>query len=323
MAVIKVRTNQQKDDVKSTLSSSSSSSSSVWSDIPRRLFTICVGVPAIWKLLQQPTLAYVFFMGAHALCIWEFTLLEPSSTSSNHKRPSLISRVGVSITSVVLASSVPNNDTIFFLMLVLTAGTFVMMQRRHWLTGLLLLTIPFRSWAQIQLRYDDAFINSVSLLLVVWNADTGAMLMGRIAGIAIRTYPSLNRLPMPQWILQISPKKSMEGFLGGILGGVWTAVQWIPAIVHWASPPSRSDTFDIIWLTSSWRQRAVLGVVLSLLAIIGDLTESSIKRQSQAKDSGSILPGHGGILDRFDSSLLAVLFYQVIYCWIEETKTKL
>jgi phosphatidate cytidylyltransferase len=51
---------------------------------------------------------------------------------------------------------------------------------------------------------------------------------------------------------------------------------------------------------------------LSFLAIVGDLVESSIKRQSHSKDSGSFLPGHGGILDRFDSSLLAVLLYQAL-----------
>jgi CDP-diglyceride synthetase len=307
----KAEPNQQGEAI-STQPSSSTTTTSVWSDIPRRLFTICVGVPAIWKMLQQPTLAYIFFMGAHALCAWEFTLLEPSTTPNNKFQVSTLHRICFSVVSVFLASAVPHHDALFFFLLALIAGTFVMMHRMHWLTGLLLVTIPFRSWAQIQLRsHHDAFINSVSLLLVVWNADTGAMLMGRIAGIANRRYPSWKRWPIPKWILRISPKKSMEGFVGGILGGVWTAVQWIPCIVHWASPTT-SAVFDSLWITSSWKQRAALGATLSILAIVGDLVESSIKRQSQAKDSGSILPGHGGILDRFDSSLLAVLCYQVV-----------
>jgi CDP-diglyceride synthetase len=237
-------------------------------------------------------------------------MLEPS-TPISHKQSSLARRIGFTLVSVGLASAFPNEDSVFALFLVLTAGVFLLMRQHHWLTGLLLLTTPFRCWAKIQMRPDDAFINSVSLLLVVWNADTGAMLTGRIAGIVNQKYPALKRLPMPEWILRISPKKSMEGFMGGILGGVWTAVHWIPWLVHWASPPT-SDTFVSIWIKSSLQNRILLGLVLSVLAILGDLVESSVKRQSQAKDSGSILPGHGGILDRFDSSLLAVLLYQVI-----------
>ena len=182
-----------------------------------------------------------------------------------------------------------------------------MMNKLHWLTGLIVLTIPFRCWTLIQLQ-EDAFANTVAILLVVWNADTGALLMGRIASIIHKQiFPSWQRWPVPHWIHVISPKKSMEGFLGGI----WTAVQWVPGIVRWSSIET-SSTFDTIWMASSWQQRVEMGLMLSLLAILGDLIESSIKRQSQAKDSGSVLPGHGGILDRFDSSLLAVCFYVVM-----------
>jgi phosphatidate cytidylyltransferase len=71
-----------------------------------------------------------------------------------------------------------------------------------------------------------------------------------------------------------------------------------------------TSDFDQLWETR--QNRFVLGVTLSFLAIVGDLFESAIKRQSQSKDSGSILPGHGGVLDRFDSSLLAIMLYHCL-----------
>jgi phosphatidate cytidylyltransferase len=209
----------------------------------------------------------------------------------------------------------PENSISFFVSLMaFTGGVFVTMRKLHWLTGLIVLTIPFRCWMLIQQK-QDSFANTVAIFLVVWNADTGALLMGRIASIAHTHIISWDRWPVPLWIHVISPKKSMEGFLGGVLGGVWTAVQWVPGIVKWSSMET-SSTFDTLWINSSWQWRMGLGLVLSLLAILGDLVESSIKRQSQAKDSGSVLPGHGGILDRFDSSLLAICFYHVLLEWL-------
>jgi CDP-diglyceride synthetase len=316
-----------KTKTKTTTATTLSSTTSAWSDIPQRLFTICVGIPIIWKLLQQPVLAYLFFMAAHAACAWEFSFLEPAPAVAaavivvdKHKTTSFYHRISFCLISVALASMFPLYDTIFLFLLTLSAGIFVMMHRLHWLTGLLLLTIPFRCWAQLQLRRPDAFIHSVSLLLVVWNTDTGAMLLGRIAGMVHRRYPAYQRCPIPQWVLTISPKKSIEGFVGGILGGVWTVLQWIPWIVQWLAPTT-SDTFDVLWITSSWRHRVLLGMVLSVLAIMGDLMESSIKRQSQAKDSGNLLPGHGGILDRLDSSLVAVLCYQILLHHVTTTST--
>ena len=72
-----------------------------------------------------------------------------------------------------------------------------------------------------------------------------------------------------------------------------------------------NDTIKtIITVNNGVMNRIVLGAIMAILAIMGDLVESSIKRKSQRKDSGNVLPGHGGILDRFDSSLLAILFYK-------------
>jgi phosphatidate cytidylyltransferase len=169
---------------------------------------------------------------------------------------------------------------------------------------MIFVTIPFRAWYFIS----QDFASTISILLVVWNCDTGALLFGRLSSkLGIR------KLPVPAWIHKISPAKSMEGFIGGIVGGTWTAISWIPRLVDWFHIET-STAFDVLWGESP--NRLALGISMSILAIFGDLVESSIKRQSQTKDSGSVLPGHGGILDRFDSSLLAVLLYSFLLDYI-------
>ena len=87
---------------------------------------------------------------------------------------------------------------------------------------------------------------------------------------------------------RISPKKSVEGALGGLVGAVVAAL-----VVKIYSP----------WLPT--REALVLGLVIGVVGQWGDLFESAFKRDFRVKDSGRILPGHGGILDRFDSILFA------------------
>jgi phosphatidate cytidylyltransferase len=87
---------------------------------------------------------------------------------------------------------------------------------------------------------------------------------------------------------RISPGKSVEGFVGGIVGAVVAAL-----LVKIYSD----------WLT--WEQAIIFGLVIGVVGVWGDLFESAVKRDFRVKDSGKILPGHGGILDRFDAVLLA------------------
>jgi phosphatidate cytidylyltransferase len=257
----------------------------------------------MWKILQQPLLAIIFFQGAHVLSMWEFTFLEPiRAGSKNNATRRHHERILFCVVSAALA--VTASSSVFLFLVSLTSGMLSVLQRHHYNVGLLLVTIPFRCWILLQSTTEDAFITTISILLTVWNADTGTI---------HRTF-DIQPIRVPKWIHLISPKKSMEGFIGGIVGGVWTSTSWIPSIVRWTKLDT-SSSFQTIWLTSPLWQRLAFGFTLSILAIVGDLVESSIKRQSQSKDSGSVLPGHGGILDRFDSSLLAILFYQATKEW--------
>jgi phosphatidate cytidylyltransferase len=93
----------------------------------------------------------------------------------------------------------------------------------------------------------------------------------------------------------ISPGKTIEGLLGGLIGSIIGAV----LVSTWFFPD-----FSLV-------QMVILTIFLSLIGVMGDLTESMIKRTMGVKDSGNILPGHGGVLDRLDSLMIAapVLFY--------------
>ena len=117
----------------------------------------------------------------------------------------------------------------------------------------------------------------MTVLFAVFAADTGAFFVGRTLG-RHRLAPA------------ISPNKSWEGFVGGVLAAVGTAF----VILY-------KDRYDFLTIPES----LLLGLVIALAAVLGDLFESAVKRDLEVKDSGHILGGHGGVLDRLDSLLWA------------------
>ncbi|MBP1692990.1 MAG: hypothetical protein H6Q37_873 [Chloroflexi bacterium] len=132
----------------------------------------------------------------------------------------------------------------------------------------------------------------------VWLADSGAYFIGR----------SFGRHKMSK---RVSPKKSWEGYFGGILVGIigtaLLAMLWQYLAGRW---PTQLGSASLITPMNG----AILGLILSLLTVFGDLGESMIKRQVGVKDSGSLLPGHGGVFDRIDSWLWAgIISYFVIF----------
>lgn len=124
------------------------------------------------------------------------------------------------------------------------------------------------------------------LAVVTWAGDTGAYYTGMLWG-AHPLAPS------------ISPKKTVEGAVGGLALAVGSAV------------------LARIWFVTdlSWSDALILGVLLTVSGLFGDLWESVIKRRVGVKDSGSLLPGHGGMLDRLDSLLFTAptFYYYVTY----------
>ena len=133
-----------------------------------------------------------------------------------------------------------------------------------------------------------------SVMVLVWVADIGAYFSGRLLG---------GKMFKRKLAPSISPGKTWEGVLGGMLGVALCALLWIQ-IEQWVVLDSVSIYKKL------WQQGGLLFVlaILWLVAwsVVGDLTESLIKRSAGVKDSSNLLPGHGGVLDRIDA-LLPVL----------------
>jgi len=126
-------------------------------------------------------------------------------------------------------------------------------------------------------------ITLITCLLIV-SSDIGSYFIGKKLG--------------KRFLSPISPGKTIEGLLGGILCSVFTGVLFA-YIFNW-------NNFVLIGI--------IFGIIVSLMALVGDLIESMMKRDAKLKDSGNILPGHGGILDRIDSYIFtpSLIFYTIL-----------
>jgi len=124
-------------------------------------------------------------------------------------------------------------------------------------------------------------------LLSTWGADTFAYFVGKTWG-RHKLWP------------RHSPKKTVEGFIGGIGGGILGAV-----IIKLIFP-----------LTFQWLTIFIIGAIIPIVAFFGDICESMIKRDTGVKDSSNLFPGHGGFLDRIDSLLFVGVFVYYYAVWI-------
>ncbi len=159
------------------------------------------------------------------------------------------------------------------------------------LTGILTIGWAF-GYHCILLRITGEFGFQLIILLIgtIWCSDTGAYLIGRAVG--------KTKLSTP-----ISPRKTVEGTIAGLVVGTLTSV-----------------VLSMLFLqgTVSLSHAAILGFVLSVLGQLGDLSVSLMKRTAGVKDSGDVIPGHGGFLDRCDSLIFTtpILYYYLIFVGI-------
>ena len=248
--------------------------------------------------VYSPVSAFFFFAIVAAATLWEFGTLMNTHTGASLPRP-INAMAGLVLVAAVWLSAIasPQTPKMFALygLLLLYIIISELYRRadnplKNWalcFASQIYIAVPFALLPLLSIVYDAdsgsltyLWIYPLALFIFLWVNDTFAYL----CGCSLQKYIPAKLFP------RISPKKSWIGSIGG---GLFTL---LAAVLIWLWQP---ETMPL------WRW---LGFALTVVVFgtWGDLVESLIKRQLGIKDSGHILPGHGGLLDRFDSALLVI-----------------
>ncbi len=256
---------------------------------PKRIYSALVLLPLLYLLTRHlpPAAFFILVMAAVLLAQWEFLAL---FIEKNHLPSHAL--VGFSGTGLLLVAMQWPAAIDFSLALSITLLGLLCYQvgfapagTRHLsmfilLFGMLYVAYTLGHFLLLRNQQDGALL-VLFVLLVTWAGDAAAYYVGKTWGAR----PLAPRL---------SPNKTVEGFLGGLV--VAPLIAWIGHL--WFLPVV--TPVDCL----------ILGILFTVLGLLGDLSESALKREAGVKDSGALIPGHGGMLDRVDSLLLnAPVFY--------------
>lgn len=145
------------------------------------------------------------------------------------------------------------------------------------MVGAIYIIVPAVAALWIRRDVEAGEVYTLVLFLCVWAADSGAFLIGKTFG-------------GPKLVPRISPRKTWSGALGGVAAATLTGV-----------------AYQLIFRPDGDLSLGSLGFAIGVAAVVGDIAESALKRRYGMKDSGGAFPGHGGVLDRLDGFLFAVL----------------
>lgn len=237
-----------------------------------------------------------FYLLLSLLCLNEFySLIKQTGISPNRSTGML---AGAVIYAVFALFNSDSYNLLYhkLLFLIVIALTAVFMQElfkktpapftniAYTFLGLILIVVPFTFFhALAYLQGDFNFHLPLAFLLMLWANDTGAYL----TGMAFGKHKLFERH---------SPKKTWEGFIGGV-----------------AISAGAAFIISRFYVELEWPQWVIMAILIGTIGTMGDLVESMFKRSINVKDSGGILPGHGGLLDRFDGLFLAA---PVVYTYL-------
>ncbi len=258
----------------------------------QRLFTGAVFVSAIIaSILVSPYLFIVLFLVINILSIIEFYRLFQKNNHNPRKITGVFFSVLLYSTSVMVMAGVwPQKILLLslpFVFLLFVLELFLISSKpfeniAYTLLGIFYITVPLILFNAMALMQNDGEKYHWQILmgyfLILWASDTGAYLTGRQFG-------------KHKLFERISPKKTWEGSVGGLLSAF--LLGYICSVYY-------TDFTLVQWQT--------IALIIVVTGTFGDLIESMLKRSLNIKDSGSILPGHGGLLDRLDGLFISVPF---------------
>ncbi len=267
-----------------------------------RLITAAILVPlVVYGVLRLPTSAFALLLGAVLVAgSWEWSRLVP--LQGRLMRLVYCSAVAVVLWLAWLAG--PLRIIIPLLVAACAWWMFALYWISHpqfcrsgaagckglkLLAGLLVCVPPWAALVVLHLHGEDGPLLTLMLLVMVWLADSGAYFAGRQWG-------RHKLAPL------VSPGKTREGVYGGLA-----------ASLLFAGGAGWYLSHSVSW-TATFLAVALLAMLFS---VVGDLLESLMKRQTDIKDSGSIIPGHGGIFDRVDSLVAAAPVFLSGFLWLE------
>lgn len=254
------------------------------SNLTQRVLAGFIGIPVIIGAAYFGGIYFLIFsIIVSSLALWEFcSMFEKKGFS-----PLKLSGIIISAVSIVIIFSDWRYLELFvFIFLFLISTLEIFRKEKNPLNpvilifGIVYIVFPF---IMLNVFSDSSFTNIVIFIFIlIWSCDTAAYFGGRLIG--------KHRLST------ISPKKTWEG---SVTGFIFTII--ISLLIYFIFP----DKFNL-------KDAVTTGIIIGIFSQVGDLFESLIKRYCGVKDSSDIIPGHGGILDRFDSLLFVT---PVIYAY--------
>ena len=263
------------------------------------------------QVLRQRTITGIFFAIGVVLLLFSgktgaiafgcfisgFSCYEYIRMIFHKNKKKLVSSLLLVATTIILLSNQPTESVLFKIicfisMLCFVAGIFHLFRpfvdhkRFYWLISAIYFGLPlglFVSYVYHTDQYYPAFW--MAIIIFIWIADSGAYLIG-------------SRIGKRLLFERISPKKTWEGFLGAGITSLLAAWMFSVYFTHWHEATSTGNL--LFWLS--------IASIAWIIGTLGDLVESSIKRTFNVKDSGKLLPGHGGVFDRFDSFIYILPF---------------